>query len=167
MFRRSRFGIRSRRPRLWGLWLRRRQGLKRQLRRPGSLWSRHSDGLAGICTFSPAEPVLERQTKTVGLVLFNRRDTTEIKWQMFPAPNRTFSSALAARSLSATFLGTKCAQGPTDVAMEPSQSTRIRMNASQKVAELGLKSMKSVTPNPSIEGMPKRLRLLCTPHVKR
>ena len=23
------------------------------------------------------------------------------------------------------------------------------------------------TPNPSIEGMPKRLRLLCTPHVKR
>jgi hypothetical protein len=24
-----------------------------------------------------------------------------------------------------------------------------------------------VTPNPSIEGMPKRLRLLCTPHVKR
>jgi hypothetical protein len=22
-------------------------------------------------------------------------------------------------------------------------------------------------PNPSIEGMPKRLRLLCTPHVKR
>jgi hypothetical protein len=25
----------------------------------------------------------------------------------------------------------------------------------------------TVTPNPSIEGMPKRLRLLCTPHVKR
>ena len=24
-----------------------------------------------------------------------------------------------------------------------------------------------VTANPSIEGMPKRLRLLCTPHVKR
>jgi hypothetical protein len=24
-----------------------------------------------------------------------------------------------------------------------------------------------VQPNPSIEGMPKRLRLLCTPHVKR
>jgi hypothetical protein len=24
-----------------------------------------------------------------------------------------------------------------------------------------------MTPNPSIEGMPKRLRLLCTPHVKR
>ena len=24
-----------------------------------------------------------------------------------------------------------------------------------------------VRPNPSIEGMPKRLRLLCTPHVKR
>jgi hypothetical protein len=24
-----------------------------------------------------------------------------------------------------------------------------------------------LTPNPSIEGMPKRLRLLCTPHVKR
>jgi hypothetical protein len=23
------------------------------------------------------------------------------------------------------------------------------------------------TPNPSIDGMPKRLRLLCTPHVKR
>jgi hypothetical protein len=23
------------------------------------------------------------------------------------------------------------------------------------------------TPNPSIEGTPKRLRLLCTPHVKR
>jgi hypothetical protein len=26
---------------------------------------------------------------------------------------------------------------------------------------------KAATPNPSIEGMPKRLRLLCTPHVKR
>jgi hypothetical protein len=26
---------------------------------------------------------------------------------------------------------------------------------------------RSSTPNPSIEGMPKRLRLLCTPHVKR
>ena len=26
---------------------------------------------------------------------------------------------------------------------------------------------KRSTPNPSIEGMPKRLRLLCTPHVKR
>ena len=25
----------------------------------------------------------------------------------------------------------------------------------------------NLTPNPSIEGMPKRLRLLCTPHVKR
>ena len=25
----------------------------------------------------------------------------------------------------------------------------------------------TLTPNPSIEGMPKRLRLLCTPHVKR
>jgi hypothetical protein len=25
----------------------------------------------------------------------------------------------------------------------------------------------TTTPNPSIEGMPKRLRLLCTPHVKR
>ena len=25
----------------------------------------------------------------------------------------------------------------------------------------------TVRPNPSIEGMPKRLRLLCTPHVKR
>jgi hypothetical protein len=25
----------------------------------------------------------------------------------------------------------------------------------------------TATPNPSIEGMPKRLRLLCTPHVKR
>jgi hypothetical protein len=24
-----------------------------------------------------------------------------------------------------------------------------------------------MTPNPSIEGTPKRLRLLCTPHVKR
>jgi hypothetical protein len=27
--------------------------------------------------------------------------------------------------------------------------------------------VQSATPNPSIEGMPKRLRLLCTPHVKR
>ena len=27
--------------------------------------------------------------------------------------------------------------------------------------------MSQQTPNPSIEGMPKRLRLLCTPHVKR
>jgi hypothetical protein len=28
-------------------------------------------------------------------------------------------------------------------------------------------ALQTVTPNPSIEGMPKRLRLLCTPHVKR
>ena len=28
-------------------------------------------------------------------------------------------------------------------------------------------SCAEVRPNPSIEGMPKRLRLLCTPHVKR
>jgi hypothetical protein len=35
--------------------------------------------------------------------------------------------------------------------------------------ELGMQSPGSstATPNPSIEGMPKRLRLLCTPHVKR
>ena len=35
--------------------------------------------------------------------------------------------------------------------------------------ELGLRLFGSSTPtpNPSIEGMPKRLRLLCTPHVKR
>jgi hypothetical protein len=28
-------------------------------------------------------------------------------------------------------------------------------------------SLTDQTPNPSMEGMPKRLRLLCTPHVKR
>jgi len=28
-------------------------------------------------------------------------------------------------------------------------------------------AFRAVRPNPSIEGMPKRLRLLCTPHVKR
>ena len=35
--------------------------------------------------------------------------------------------------------------------------------------ELGMRLLGSSTPtpNPSIEGMPKRLRLLCTPHVKR
>jgi hypothetical protein len=35
--------------------------------------------------------------------------------------------------------------------------------------EWGMQSSGSstATPNPSIEGMPKRLRLLCTPHVKR
>jgi hypothetical protein len=27
--------------------------------------------------------------------------------------------------------------------------------------------LEKATPNPSIEGMPKRLRLLVTPHVKR
>jgi hypothetical protein len=27
--------------------------------------------------------------------------------------------------------------------------------------------VRTTWPNPSIEGMPKRLRLLCTPHVKR
>jgi hypothetical protein len=29
------------------------------------------------------------------------------------------------------------------------------------------RALRSMTPNPSIEEMPKRLRLLCTPHVKR
>jgi hypothetical protein len=35
--------------------------------------------------------------------------------------------------------------------------------------ELGMRTYRpsNATPNPSIEGMPKRLRLLCTPHVKR
>jgi hypothetical protein len=28
-------------------------------------------------------------------------------------------------------------------------------------------AIQTTTPNPSIEGMPKRLRLLVTPHVKR
>ena len=31
----------------------------------------------------------------------------------------------------------------------------------------GQPALSRVRPNPSIEGMPKRLRLLCTPHVKR
>ena len=30
-----------------------------------------------------------------------------------------------------------------------------------------LHAMNTATPNPSIEGMPKRLRLSVTPHVKR
>jgi hypothetical protein len=32
---------------------------------------------------------------------------------------------------------------------------------------LALSPWAQSAPNPSIEGMPKRLRLLCTPHVKR
>ena len=42
------------------------------------------------------------------------------------------------------------------------------MQAIAKVPRLeGRFALLRVRPNPSIEGMPKRLRLLCTPHVKR
>jgi hypothetical protein len=42
-------------------------------------------------------------------------------------------------------------------------ATRCRATAGYHAGTVPL----SPTPNPSIEGMPKRLRLLCTPHVKR
>ena len=44
----------------------------------------------------------------------------------------------------------------------------LAMQAIAKVSRLeGRFALLRVRPNPSIEGMPKRLRLLCTPHVKR
>ena len=44
----------------------------------------------------------------------------------------------------------------------------LTMQTIAKVARLeGRFALLRVRPNPSIEGMPKRLRLLCTPHVKR
>ena len=44
----------------------------------------------------------------------------------------------------------------------------LAMQAIAKVPRLeGQPALSRVRPNPSIEGMPKRLRLLCTPHVKR
>ena len=44
----------------------------------------------------------------------------------------------------------------------------LAMQAIAKVPRLeGRFALLRVRPNPSIEGMPKRLRLLCTPHVKR
>jgi uridine kinase len=42
----------------------------------------------------------------------------------------------------------------------------IRLVGNHPVTEL-LAQVEQQAPNPSIEGMPKRLRLLCTPHVKR
>jgi hypothetical protein len=41
------------------------------------------------------------------------------------------------------------------------------MDRHAKQSRLRSVAAQRVTPNPSIEGMPKRLRLLCTPHVKR
>ena len=44
----------------------------------------------------------------------------------------------------------------------------LAMQTIAKVPRLeGQVALSRVRPNPSIEGMPKRLRLLCTPHVKR
>ena len=44
----------------------------------------------------------------------------------------------------------------------------LAMQTIAKVPRLeGRRALSRVRPNPSIEGMPKRLRLLCTPHVKR
>ena len=44
----------------------------------------------------------------------------------------------------------------------------LAMQTIAKVSRLeGRFALLRVRPNPSIEGMPKRLRLLCTPHVKR
>ena len=40
-------------------------------------------------------------------------------------------------------------------------------NFKRRPASTGFRGDPAVTPNPSIEGMPKRLRLLRTPHVKR
>jgi sarcosine oxidase gamma subunit len=59
-----------------------------------------------------------------------------------------FTSATAGKS-SAAEAATTCARsGASTLALTPS-------------------SWAQSAPNPSIEGMPKRLRLLCTPHVKR
>ena len=44
----------------------------------------------------------------------------------------------------------------------------LAMQTTAEVPRLeGRPALSRVRPNPSIEGMPKRLRLLCTPHVKR
>jgi hypothetical protein len=45
--------------------------------------------------------------------------------------------------------------------MSPARSVPVGSGANSMAAA------QTTTPNPSIEGMPKRLRLLCTPHVKR
>jgi hypothetical protein len=47
-----------------------------------------------------------------------------------------------------------------------SSSAAVRQLVSERVAAQRSRCRLS-RPNPSIEGMPKRLRLLCTPHVKR
>jgi hypothetical protein len=44
------------------------------------------------------------------------------------------------------------------------KATRVWVSARTRRQNLRNSKMR---PNPSIEGMPKRLRLLCTPHVKR
>jgi hypothetical protein len=44
---------------------------------------------------------------------------------------------------------------------------RVMPTVIKHFARRAWRALQTVTPNPSIEGMPKRLRLLVTPHVKR
>ncbi len=62
---------------------------------------------------------------------------------------------------------------PAGLAMQAQEGLAIQVQVeagrtAQLSASSGVtSSLTRMTPNPSIEGMPKRLRLLCTPHVKR
>jgi hypothetical protein len=64
-----------------------------------------------------------------------------------------------------SLLKTKHKRGPR--ARECLGGPLSRQEVGVEVQEGMLVQSNPATPNPSIEGMPKRLRLLCTPHVKR
>ena len=47
------------------------------------------------------------------------------------------------------------------------KSSTLRFDLRRSGGGQTMAGVQSATPNPSIEGMPKKLRFLCTPHVKR
>ena len=65
-------------------------------------------------------------------------------------------------------LGNSCSVRQYLVTLVVPRATTGRGSAlAAKQQTVGVNVLQRETPNPSIEGMPKRLRLLCTPHVKR
>jgi hypothetical protein len=93
-------------------------------------------------------------------------------------PSRSPSAPLLKPSIqNRAFVQARCCwqeKTPSAVLHKLSRSGTLRCSPSAAIRQLVSKTVavqrswcRLSRPNPSIEGMPKRLRLLCTPHVKR
>ena len=108
-----------------------------------------------------------------------RNSTSELRGNLVgfkspPAPSKCFLSLASSPHFSIGAKVAECrfktflASWPWLVAIASCSSSAAApewLQTRRKVMPLGL--LQPLPPNPSIEGMPKRLRLLCTPHVKR